>query len=149
MPNRPEIKKWVSLLAVFGFAVFIIYFFFFTDSREVATIIGGVNIPIYLLVFIFVVVQVVFDRLVWKASLDSVGVETTFKRVFNLGWVGYFLDCLIPGGWSGDVFITYLLGKDKGVNVVKVAAGMIIKDVLELLVVCLSLIIGIALLILN
>src|SRR3972149_5428899 len=149
MSNRPEIKKWVSLLAIIGFIIFIVYLFFFTDIAQVTVIISGVSVPIYSLVFVFVIGQAAFNSLAWKATLDNVSVKTTFKRVFYLGWVGAFLDCLIVGGWSGDIFMTYLLGGDEGVDVVKVAASVIVKDILELLVTLLSLMIGMVLLILN
>jgi uncharacterized protein (TIRG00374 family) len=148
MPNRPEIKKWVSLLAIVGFVIFIVYLLFFTDLAAVAVIISGISVPIYFLVFVCVILQAAFNSLAWKATLDNVSVKTTFKRVFYLGWVGAFLDCLIVGGWSGDIFMTYLLGGDEGVDVVKVAASVIVKDILELLVTILSLIIGMILLIL-
>ena len=149
MSNRPEIKKWVSLLAIVGFIIFVVYLFFFTDLTKVAVIISGVSIPVYALVFLLVIGQAAFNSLAWKATLDNVSVKTTFKRVFYLGWVGAFLDCLIVGGWSGDIFMTYLLGGDEGVDVVKVAASVIVKDILELLVTLLSLIVGMILLILN
>jgi uncharacterized protein (TIRG00374 family) len=149
MSNRPEIKKWVSLLAIIGFIIFVIYLFFFTDIAEVAVIISGVSVPIYILAFVCFILEAVFNSLAWKAVLDSGSVKTTFKRVFYLGWVGAFLDCLIVGGWSGDIFMTYLLGSDEGVDVVKVAASVIVKDVYELVVTILSLIIGMVLLILN
>ncbi len=149
MSNRPEIKKWVSLLAVVGFIIFVSYLFFFTDLTKVAIIISGVSTPVYALVFLLVIGEAVFNSLAWKATLDNVSVKTTFKRVFYLGWVGAFLDCLIVGGWSGDIFMTYLLGGDEGVDVVKVAASIIVKDILELLVTLLSLIVGMILLILN
>src|SRR4030067_1500330 len=149
MSNRPEIKKWVSLLAILGFIFFVGYLFFFTDLVKVAVIISGISVPIYFLVFLCVVGEAVFNTLAWKATLDNVSVKTTLKRVFCLGWVGAFLDCIIVGGWSGDIFMTYLLGRDKGVDVIKVAASVIVKDILELLVTILSLIIGMILLILN
>src|SRR4030067_1294172 len=149
MSNRPEIKKWVSLLALLGFIVFVFYLFFFTDLVEVAVIIGGISVPIYSLVFVCVIGEAVFNTLAWKASLDNVSVKTSFRRVFSLGWVGAFLDCIIVGGFSGDIFITYLLGRDEGVDVIKVAASVVVKDILELLVVFSSLIIGMILLIMN
>ncbi len=149
MTNKPSFKKWVSLLAGLGFVVFILYFLFFTNLREVAVVIAGVSVPIYLLSFVCVILDALFNALAWKATLDVVGVKTTFRRVFNLSWVGAFVDCLIPGGLAGDLFMTYLLSKDKGVDGAKALASVIIKDVLELVVVLCSLIIGIALLVLN
>ncbi|MGZ4850298.1 MAG: flippase-like domain-containing protein [Candidatus Bathyarchaeia archaeon] len=149
LSNRPKFKTWVSLLAISGFSVFIIYLFLFTDIAQVAIVIGQVNIPIYLIAFLCIIAEMVFNALEWKATLDNVAVKTTLKRIWNLSWVGFFLDSLIPGGLSGDLFIIYLLSKDKGVDGVKAAASMVIKDILELLVVFISLIIGIILLILN
>jgi uncharacterized protein (TIRG00374 family) len=149
LTQKPSFKKWVTLLAALSFVIFIIYFLFFTDLREVAEVIEGVNVPIYLLAFVCVIGGAVFNALTWKATLDSVSVKTTFRRVFNLSWVGAFLDCIIPGGWSGDVFMTYLLSKDKGVDGSKAFASIIIKDVLELAVVLGSLIVGMILLVLN
>ena len=149
LTQKPEFKKWVTLLAALSFVIFILYFLFFTDLAQVVAVIEGVNIPIYLLAFVAVIGGAVFNTLTWKACLESVSVKTTFRRVFNLGWVGAFLDCIIPGGWSGDVFMTYLLSKDKGVDGAKVFASIIIKDVLELAVVLGSLIVGMVLLVLN
>jgi uncharacterized protein (TIRG00374 family) len=149
MTQKPSFKKWVTLLAALSFIVFIIYFIFFTDLRQVASVIEGVNIPMYLLAFACVIAGAVFNALTWRACLDSVSVKTTFRRVFNLSWVGAFLDCIIPGGWSGDVYITYLISKDKGVDGAKAFASIIIKDVLELAVVLGSLIVGMILLVLN
>ena len=106
LTQKPSFKKWVTLLAALSFVVFILYFLFFTDLAQVAIVIEGVNVPIYLLAFVCVIGGAVFNALTWKATLDSVSVKTTFRRVFNLSWVGAFLDCIIPGGWSGDVFIT-------------------------------------------
>ena len=149
LSQKPEFKKWVTLLAALSFVIFILYFLFFTDLGQVAVVIEGVNIPIYLLAFVCVIGGAVFNALTWKATLDSVSVKTTFRRVFNLSWVGAFLDCIIPGGWSGDVFMTYLISKDKGVDGSKAFASIIIKDVLELVVVLGSLIVGMILLVLN
>ena len=88
MSHRPEIKKWVSLLAILGFTIFVVYLLFFTDLVEVAVIISGVNVPIYFLVFVCILCVVVFNALAWKATLDNVSVKTTLRRVF-LSWLGW------------------------------------------------------------
>lgn len=149
LTQKPSFKKWVSLLAVLGFVMFILYFLFFTDLGQVAVVIEGINVPIYLLSFVCVIGGAVFNALTWKATLDIVSVKTTFRRVFNLSWVGAFVDSLIPGGLTGDLFMTYLLSKDKGVDGAKALASIIIKDVLELAVILGSLIVGMILLVLN
>jgi glycosyltransferase 2 family protein len=149
LAEKPSFKKWISLSAVLGFAVFLFYLYFFTDFTQVGIVIGGTNVAIYLLAFLSVMGSAVFDAYTWKAILDNLKVETTFTRIFNLSWVGHFVDTLIPGGWTGDVFKTYLLSKDRNVQGSKAAASIIIKDVLELFVILSSLIAGIVLLALN
>ena len=147
--GRPKFKKWITLSAVLGFVVFILYLFFFTDFTEVSTVVAGINVPIYILAFFSVIAASAFDALAWKSTLSSLSVPTTFRRVFSLSWVGHFVDTLIPGGLAGDAFKTYLLAKDKDVVGSKAAASIVIKDVLELVVVLGSLIVGIILLALN
>ena len=145
-------RKWVaisSVLGLLGFAAFIIYLLFFTDFPQVGEVIGGTNIAIYSLPFLCVIAASIVDALAWKSVLDSLLVKTTFRRVFSLSWVGHFVDSLIPGGFSGDAFKTYLLTKDQNANSSKIVASTIIKDVLELLVVLASLIVGIVLLVAN
>jgi len=149
LTSKPAFKKWISLLAGLGFLVFILYFLFFTDLSQVVVVIEGVSVPIYLLAFVCVICDAFFNALTWKATLDAVEVKTKFRRVFNLIWVGAFVDCLIPGGLAGDLFMTYLLSKDKGVDGAKALASVIIKDVLELVVVLGSVIIGMIFLVLN
>ena len=149
LTQKPSFKKWISLLAVAGFLVFILYFVFFTDLRQVTVVIEGIKVPIYVLSFACVLGVAFFSALTWKASLDIVGVKTTFRRVFSLNWVGIFVDSLIPGGLAGDLFMTYLLSRDEGVDGAKVLASIIVKDVLELIVILGSLIVGMVFLVLN
>ena len=147
--GKPKFKKWITLSAVLGFVAFMCYLLFFTDFAQVATVIGTISVPIYALAFGCVIVASAFDALAWKSTLDTLKVETTFRRIFSLSWVGHFVDTLIPGGLAGDAFKTYLLTKDKDVNGSKAVASIVIKDVLELVVVLASLVVGIALLTLN
>ncbi len=132
-----------------GFVAFLMYLFFYTDISKVGEVIGKTNLTIYAAAFGCVLAGAVCNALAWKEILGSIHVKTTFQRVFGLSWVGFFVDSLIPGGLSGDVFITYLLSKDPDVEGAKAAAAIIVKDVLELLIVLGSLILGISLLALN
>ncbi len=147
--GKPKFKKWITVLAVLGFISFIAYLFLFTNFSEVGTIIEGTNVGIYGLAFLCVLAGSVFDALAWKATVDNLSIPSTFKRIFNLSWVGHFVDTLIPGGLAGDAFKTYLLSKDEKVVGAKAAASIIVKDVLELVVILGSLVIGIFLLAFN
>jgi uncharacterized protein (TIRG00374 family) len=149
LTEKPQFKKWITLAAILGFAVFILYLTCTTNLTEIGLVIEGTNIGVYALAFLFVLTASIFDAMAWKSTLDSLAVKTTFRRIFSLSWVGHFVDTLIPGGLSGDAFKTYLLAKDKDVNGPRAAASIIIKDVLELLVILGSLLVGIVLLATN
>jgi uncharacterized protein (TIRG00374 family) len=149
LTEKPHLGKWSALLALLGFVAFMVYLFFFTDFTDVQAMIVRTNIGVYVLAFVSVVMASVFDALAWKATLDGLSVKTRFRRIFSLSWVGHFIDTLIPGGLSGDVFKTYLLAKDQYVNGTRAVASMIIKNVLEVLVVLSSLVLGMILLALN
>jgi uncharacterized protein (TIRG00374 family) len=147
--GKPKFKKWITLTAVLGFVAFVVYLFLFTDFTEVGGVIAGTNVVIYFLAFVCVIAATVLDALAWKSCITNLSIPTSFRRVFTLSWVGHFVDTLIPGGLAGDAFKTYLLTKDEGVNGAKAAASIIIKDVMELVVVLGSLVIGIFLLAFN
>jgi uncharacterized protein (TIRG00374 family) len=145
--EKPQpFKKWVSIVAVIGFVVFLLYLFFFTNFTEVELVIGGASIPLYALAFFAVIGSVVFDALSWRAVLGALGVKIDFWRMFELTWIGQFVDALVPGGWVGDLFKTYLLIKEDEVHGAKATAAIIIKDVLELFFSLGSVIIGLVLL---
>ncbi len=147
--SNPKLRKWIILAAVAGFAAFILYLLFFTDFSQIAIIIGRTNLVIFALAFPFVIVASAFDALAWLTTLDALSVETSFVKIFSLSWVGHFVDTLVPGGLAGDAFKTFLLTKEKNVNGSKAVASIVIKDVLELLVVFFTIVLGIILLILN
>jgi uncharacterized protein (TIRG00374 family) len=146
--EKPQpFKKWVSIVAVIGFLAFLSYLFFFTDFTEVEVVIGGTNVPVYFLAFAAEIATVVFDALAWRAILNALGETIGFWRMFELTWVGIFIDTLIPGGWVGDLSKTYLVTVEDKVHGPKALAAIIIKDVLELFFILGSLLIGVVFLI--
>ena len=149
MASNLAYKKWVSLSAFLGFAAFLIYLYFFTDLGGIASVIGRTNLFLYGAAFICILGGVVFNALAWHRLLVSLKISVNFRRIFNLSWVGIFIDSIIPGGWSGDAFMAYLLSKDPEIDVGKTAASIVIKNVLELLIILLASFFGLALLALN
>jgi uncharacterized protein (TIRG00374 family) len=149
LTEKPGFKKWITITSVFGFLSFILYLVFFTNFSEVGGVIEGTNVLVFILPFVCVLIGSAFDALAWKSTLDGLLVETTFRKIFSLSWVGHFVDTIIPGGLVGDGFKTYLLTKEKDINSSKAAASIVIKDVLELAVILGSLIVGFLLLVFN
>lgn len=133
----------MSVIALIGFLAFLYYLFFFTDFAQVEVIIGGTNVPVYLLAFAAEIATVVFDALAWRAILIYLGAGVGFRRMFELTWVGIFVDILIPGGWVGDLSKTYLVIKEDNVHSPKAIAAIVIKDILELFFILGSLLIGV------
>ncbi len=132
-----------------GFSAFLVYLYFFTDITGVALVLGKTNILFYGMAFVCVLASAVFNALAWHRLLGSLSIDVGFRHVFGLSWVGIFVDALIPGGWSGDLFNTYLLSKDLKVDGGKAAASIVMKNVLELLLTLGVSVLGLVLIALN
>jgi uncharacterized protein (TIRG00374 family) len=129
--------------------VFLLYLYFFTDLGGVASVIGRTNLLFYGLAFICVLASVAFNTLAWHRLLVNLSIKVNYRWVFNLSWVGIFVDALIPGGWSGDAFKAYLLSRDPNIDGGKSASSIVIKNVLEILLVLCTSVLGLVLLALN
>jgi len=130
-----SVRKWVSLFAFIGFAVFLLYLYFFTDLAGVASVIVRTNLFFYSMAFICVLAGVAFNALAWHRLLGALTIKVNYRMVFNLSWVGIFVDAIIPGGWSGDAFKAYLLSRNPKIDGGRTASSIVIKNVLELLIV--------------
>jgi uncharacterized protein (TIRG00374 family) len=142
-------KRLVALTTIVGFVLFALYLFLFTDFAGVALVIGGTNVPIYALAFVGIVLSVVLHTLTWQRILDGLEVKLGFRRLFSLSWVGVLVDAVIPGGWSGDIFKTYLLAKEQPGAGPKLTASIVIKNVFEIVLTLIALVLGIFLLVFN
>jgi uncharacterized protein (TIRG00374 family) len=149
MEINPSTKKWIALSAFMGFAVFLLYLYFFTDIIGVASIIGKTNLYLYSIVFLCVLASVSFNALAWQRLLESLKLKTTYRIVYKLSWVGIFIDAIIPGGWSGDAFKAYLLSRDPNIDSGKTVASIVMKNVLEILIVLGMSFLGLILLAMN
>jgi uncharacterized protein (TIRG00374 family) len=146
---NPSVKKWISLSALLGFAIFLVYLYFFTDIISVASIIGRTNLFIYSMAFICILASVAFNALAWHSLLQSLAIKVKYRMIFKLSWVGIFVDAIIPGGWSGDAFMAYLLSRNPDVDGGKAASSIVVKNIFELLLTLGISICGLALLALN
>ena len=146
---KQSVKKWVSLSAFLGFAVFLLYLYFFTDIVGVASVIGRTNLFVYSLAFFCVLGGVAFNAVAWHSLLKSLMIKVNYRLVFNLSWVGIFVDAIVPGGWSGDAFKAYLLSRDPEIDGGRTVASIVIKNVLELLIVLSMSFFGLLLLAVN
>ena len=148
-PISPSTKKWIIISALIGYVVLLFFLFFFIDIGKLFSVLGSVNLSIYLLALICVVVSITFHTLVWFQLLNSVSIKLGFRRTYVLYWVGVFVDNLIPGGWSGDLFKAYLLSRDPELDTGRAVASVVAKNVYEAIFNLGSMILGLALLLVN
>ena len=149
LPSNSYFRNWIIISTVLGVTLFVLYSIFSTNIQEVFLIIEKTNIGLLALAFVCVLGAVIFNTLSWQNILKNLNIKIKFRKVFDLSWVGIFIDALIPGGWSGDIFKAYLLSKDEKADGAKSAASIVIKNILELLITLAALITGITLLTLN
>src|SRR3989337_440928 len=141
--------KLVVVPAMLGYSALVLYLFYFVGIGEVFSVLRTVNVGIYALAIVSVIISLTFHTLVWFQLLDTLSIRLTFRRTYILYWVGVFVDNLIPGGWSGDLFKAYLLNKDPSVQSGKAVASVVAKNLYEAIFNLSSMVLGLVLLLLN
>ena len=142
-------KKWVFISAIIGYAALAAYLLYFVGFLNIVAALEKVNLAIYLLAIGTVIVSITFHTLVWFKLLYYVGIKLGFRRTNTLYWLGVFVDNLIPGGWSGDLFKAYLLGRDTEIDGGKAVASVVAKNMYEAIFNLGNMILGLVLLLLN
>jgi len=145
----PSIGKWILVSALLGYTALIFYLLYFVGIGELIAVIERVNISVYVLAITSVLLSLTFHTLVWFQLLNTLKIRLSLRRTYVLYWVGVFVDNLIPGGWSGDLFKAYLLNKDPKVESGKAVASVVAKNVYEAIFNLGSMVLGIVLLLLN
>jgi uncharacterized protein (TIRG00374 family) len=144
-----SIKKLIVVSALIGYMALVLYLFYFVGFGELISVVRTINVWIYALAIISVVISLTFHTLVWFQLLKSLSIRLSFRKTYILYWVGVFVDNLIPGGWSGDLFKAYLLNKDPVVQSGKAVASVVAKNMYEAIFNLMNMVAGIILLLLN
>jgi uncharacterized protein (TIRG00374 family) len=145
----PSMKKGIFLAALVGYAILAVYLFYFVGIGDLLSVVRKMNVGIFAFAIASVVISLTFHTLVWLQLLKSVGIRLGFRKSYMLYWVGVFVDNLIPGGWSGDLFKAYLLNKDPNIESGKAVASVVAKNMYEAIFNLANMIAGIVLLMLN
>lgn len=148
-PVSPTLKKWILFPAIVGYLAFLFFLFFFVDTGRLFSVLGSINLSIYALALLCVIGSISFHSLVWYQLLSSLSIRLRFRRTYVLYWVGVFVDNLVPGGWSGDLFKAYLLSKDPSLDGGRAVASVVAKNVYEAIFNLSSLIVGLAALLIG
>jgi uncharacterized protein (TIRG00374 family) len=132
-----------------GYSALALYLFYFVGIGELILVVDRVNLGIYALAIASVIISLIFHTLVWFQLLKALSIRLSFRKTTVLYWVGVFVDNLIPGGWSGDLFKAYLLNKDPTVQSGKAVASVVAKNMYEAIFNLINMVIGFVLLLLN
>jgi uncharacterized protein (TIRG00374 family) len=143
------IRRIILISAIVGYAALILYLIYFVGLFDLFTTIGKVNLGVYALALSSVVLSIVFHTLVWYRLLSFLSIKLSFRRSFALYWVGIFVDNLIPGGWSGDLFKAYLLSREPNIDGGKAVASVVAKNMYEAIFNLGNMVLGLVLLLLN
>jgi uncharacterized protein (TIRG00374 family) len=144
-----SIKKLILVSALIGYTVLVLYLLYYVGINELIAVIGRVSLGIYALAIASLIISLTFHTLVWFQLLNSLSIRLSFRRTYILYWVGVFVDNLIPGGWSGDLFKAYLLNKDPSVQSGKAVASVVAKNTYEAIFNLGNMVLGLILLLLN
>jgi uncharacterized protein (TIRG00374 family) len=128
-----SVKKLILITTLLGYAALIFYLLYGVGIGQLIEVIGKANLGIYALALISLLISIMLNTLVWQQILRSLSIKLSFRRAHVLYWVGIFVDNLIPGGWSGDLFKAYLLNKDPSIQSGKAVASVVAKNMYEAL----------------
>jgi len=142
-------KKAILISALLGYVVLIVYILYFVGIEALVDVIQTASLSLYTFAILSLLTSILFHTLVWYQLLRCLSIKLSFKRTFSLYWVGVFVDNLIPGGWSGDLFKAYLLNKDPKIQSGKAVASVVAKNVYEAIFNLGGMVFGLILLFLN
>jgi uncharacterized protein (TIRG00374 family) len=147
---KPRFTRRVLLFVCLGLVVFVIYFYYFVGTVNIADEIKRTNLFYYASAFIAFLLCVLFSSLAWRSLLGSLGVKTRIQTALLFMLVGMFFDVIVPDpGWSGDLSKAYMLAKASGQDGGSIAASVAGQKVIAMGVTVLDLILGLALLARN
>jgi len=123
-------KKGILFL-VFGLALFLAYLYFFVGIRELVATLQKIQLVYYSLAFMSLLVGTAIYSMVWQHILGLLKVKSAFHKTFLFVWIASFVDLVIPAeSFSGELSKVYLMSKNSGEDLGKVAASVVSHRIL-------------------
>jgi uncharacterized protein (TIRG00374 family) len=146
---KPKLSKPVIVLSIIGIIVFVLYLYYYVGLSGFVSSLAKLNIWYYSLAFVLVVVSVFFHSIVWRDLLGNLSCLIRLRTAFVFGWIGIFVDNIVPGGLTGDLFKSYWLSKTEGHDAGKIVASVIAHKILIIMLLLANTIIGLAVWVLS
>jgi len=132
LERKALIKRGLPFLII-GFAVFLLYLYFFVGIPQIVEVAQRTDPLYYSLAATTLFVGTVFYSLAWQRLLSLLQINAVFKKTFSFVWIGSFVDLMIPAeSFSGEISKIYLMSKDTGEDAGKVAASVVSHRILTL-----------------
>ena len=147
--TKPKLSKPILFVSIIGLVVFILYLYYYVGISGFISSLEKLNFWYYSLALVLVVVSVFFHSIVWRDLLSNLCCLISIKTAFLFGWIGIFVDNIVPGGVTGDLFKAYWLSKTDGHDTGKVVASVIAHKILIIFVLLANTIIGLVLWVLG
>lgn len=123
-------KKGILFL-VFGLAIFLVYLYFFVGIEELVETLQRTHPVYYSLAFMSLLVGTAVYSLVWQRILRLLKVKIAFHKTFLFVWIASFVDLVIPAeSFSGELSKVFLMSKNSGEDMGKVAASVVSHRIL-------------------
>jgi uncharacterized protein (TIRG00374 family) len=146
---KPKLSKTVFLVSVMGLVAFVLYLYYFVGISVFVSSLAKLNLWYYSSAFALVVVSVFFHAVVWRGLLGNLSCLIRIKTSFLFVWIGIFVDNIVPGGLTGDLFKAYWLSKTEGQDAGKVVASVIAHKILIIMLILANTIAGLVLWVLG
>jgi len=131
------------LFLLFGLTIFVIYLYFFVGIVELAEAVGKTDPVYYSMALFALLLSTVSYSLAWQHILGLLKIKSAFRKTFSFIWVGSFVDLMIPAeSFSGELSKIYLMSKDSGEDMGKVAASVVSHRILTITTMLLGIILG-------
>jgi uncharacterized protein (TIRG00374 family) len=143
------VKRVILVSTIVGYAALILYLIFYVGLQDLFFTLGKINIGVYAFALTTVALSIIFHTLVWYKLLKLLSIKLSFRKSLIFYWVGIFVDNIIPGGWSGDLFKAYLLSREPEIDSGKAVASVVTKNMYEAIFNLGNLFLGLILLLLN
>ncbi len=121
------------LFLLFGLTIFVIYLYFFVGMAELVAAAGKTDPVYYSLAVSALLLGTAFYSLAWQHILGLLHIKSAFRKTFAFIWVGSFVDLVIPAeSFSGELSKIYLMSKNSGEDMGKVAASVVSHRILAM-----------------
>lgn len=144
--NQRKIRPRTVVVAIFSIAL-LVALLWLADPGKLASILSGANLAVIGLVLLLYVGNLLTKGLRWYFLLNSSDFKTSYKTALSFVIVGLSVNSITPGRVAGEPVRAYMLKEKKGFHFGSGLATVFTERVMDLLILALFAITGLALIV--